>query len=67
MAETKRIFIGELFEGITKSDLIQRFSRFGKIIDVDIRVKNDDTGLYCYHYHLLCKYAFIIKKKNCNR
>ncbi|CAE1252791.1 unnamed protein product [Acanthosepion pharaonis] len=44
MAQTKRIFIGKLFDGITELDLIKRFSHFGTIGGVEIQVKKDETG-----------------------
>ena len=42
--ETKRLFIGGLSEDVSASDLSKRFSKFGSIQSVDIKVKRDDKG-----------------------
>ena len=39
-----RLFVGGLFEGVTSEDLKQRFSRFGNVDDVEIKVRKDDDG-----------------------
>lgn len=38
--ERKRLFIGKLFEGVKDDDLIKRFSPFGRVINVDLKVKH---------------------------
>ncbi|XP_033097187.1 nucleolar protein 8-like, partial [Anneissia japonica] len=42
--EQHRLFIGGLFKGISKSELEQRFSRYGEVQSVDIISRFDENG-----------------------
>ena len=42
--DTKRIFVGGLFSGVTKEALQERFSRFGHVESVEIKVKKTGTN-----------------------
>ena len=42
--ETKRLYVGGLFSGITETDIRQRFQQFGEIQSVDIKSKTVGTG-----------------------
>lgn len=44
MSEKRRIFVGGLFSGVTERELVQRFSRFGTVDQVEIKRRKDDTG-----------------------
>lgn len=41
----KRLYIGGLFAGVTEADITERFSKFGDVKDVDIKVRNPDDGI----------------------
>lgn len=41
---TKRLFIGGLHLGITDAEIIERFSKFGNVKNVDIKVKTGSEG-----------------------
>ena len=40
----KRIYIGGLYESVKDVDLRQRFSSYGNISGIDIKVKKDSEG-----------------------
>ena len=40
----KRVFIGGLYPGVKQEELKQRFSSYGNISDVEIKVKRDAEG-----------------------
>ena len=40
----KRLYIGGLYEGVKDVDLWQRFSSYGAISGIDIKVKKDSEG-----------------------
>lgn len=42
--ETKRIYIGGLFSGVTKEDIAEKFAHFGKVSQVDIKQKKNTLG-----------------------
>nr|KAI8735753.1 nucleolar protein 8-like [Biomphalaria glabrata] len=42
---TKRLFIGGLSSDISKDDLIERFSKFGKVDNVKLTTRLDDQGV----------------------
>ena len=42
----KRLFIGGLFEGITPAEVKERFTKFGDIHSVDVKVKKDFEGKF---------------------
>ncbi|GAB1604860.1 nucleolar protein 8-like isoform X1 [Argonauta hians] len=44
MEESKRLFIGGLFDNVTESELADRFRHFGKVSDIEIRNKKDESG-----------------------
>ncbi|KAH9510220.1 hypothetical protein Btru_043791 [Bulinus truncatus] len=43
---TKRLFVGGLSSDVSKEDIIERFSRFGKIDNVKLTTRTDDKGLH---------------------
>ena len=40
----KRVYIGGLYQGVREGDLRQRFSSYGSISGVEIKVKKDSEG-----------------------
>lgn len=40
----KRVFIGGLYPGVTENELKQRFSSYGAISDIEVKVKKDVEG-----------------------
>lgn len=45
MEEPKRLFIGGLFHNVTECELEDRFKHFGKVFEVEIRRKKDESGM----------------------
>ena len=66
--ETKRLFIGGLFPSVTPKDLEDRFRRFGKVSDVNIKTKNDTDGkpLNTFAHMSIVAADADIKKCKCN-
>ncbi|CAI9717903.1 nucleolar protein 8 isoform X1 [Octopus vulgaris] len=44
MEEPKRLFIGGLFDNVTECEIKDRFKHFGKVSEVEIRKKKDESG-----------------------
>ncbi|XP_014781332.1 nucleolar protein 8 [Octopus bimaculoides] len=44
MEEPKRLFIGGLFDNVTECELKDRFKHFGKVSEIEIRNKKDESG-----------------------
>ncbi|GFR70312.1 nucleolar protein 8 [Elysia marginata] len=44
MVLSKRLFIGGLSENVSESELLERFSRFGKVTDVSLKTRIDEAG-----------------------
>jgi len=42
--EEKRLYIGGLFNGVTESEISERFAKFGDVKEVDIKVRHPDNG-----------------------
>ena len=49
----RRLHIGGLYEGITNQQLEDRFKSFGRVTDVEVKVKKDESG-----QTKLCAYNF---------
>ncbi|XP_029658513.1 nucleolar protein 8-like isoform X2 [Octopus sinensis] len=45
MEEPKRLFIGGLFDNVTECEIKDRFKHFGKVSEVEIRKKKDESGM----------------------
>ncbi|KAK3767572.1 hypothetical protein RRG08_003834 [Elysia crispata] len=41
---SKRLYIGGLSENVSESELLERFSRFGKVSNVSLKTRVDDNG-----------------------
>ena len=41
---TKRLFIGGLSSNVTEKDVTEQFGRFGKITDVSLKQRKDESG-----------------------
>ena len=44
VATSQRLFVGGLYKGIDSDDVKNRFSKFGKVTDVDIKTKKSGLG-----------------------
>ena len=42
--ENKRLFVGGLFNGITETDLHDRFQKFAKVVSIELKIKKDVEG-----------------------
>jgi len=42
--ESKRLFVGNLFDSVTEDDLVERFSKFGAVTKVEVKTKKDIDG-----------------------
>ena len=52
-SEKKRFFVGNLFPDANQSDLEKLFSKFGSVVDVEIKNKKDPDG------NVLTTFAFV--------
>ena len=43
--EERRIFIGGLAKGVTKEELLEKFSRFGQVSQLEIKTRTSDLGM----------------------
>ena len=43
--EERRIFIGGLVKGVTEEELMEKFSRFGQVGQMEIKTRTNDLGM----------------------
>jgi RNA recognition motif-containing protein len=43
-AETKRVFVGNLPPDATQTDIRKRFSKFGRVLSVEIKHRSDSSA-----------------------
>ncbi|XP_076447352.1 uncharacterized protein LOC143284528 [Babylonia areolata] len=48
--EEKRLFIGGLVKGVTEEELVEKFSRFGQVSNVEIKTRATDTDSKTFAY-----------------
>uniref|UniRef100_A0A8C6UBT4 RRM domain-containing protein n=1 Tax=Neogobius melanostomus TaxID=47308 RepID=A0A8C6UBT4_9GOBI len=44
-SEMKRLYVGGLSHSVTDKDLKDRFGKFGKVEDVELKTRNDEQGV----------------------
>ena len=60
--EDRRIFIGGLVKGVTEEELMEKFSRFGQVGQMEIKTRTNDLGMVLVLLLLLLVLLLVLTK-----
>ena len=62
--EERRIFIGGLVKGVTEEELMEKFSRFGQVGQMEIKTRTNDLGMVLQLLVLLLLVLLLVLTKS---